>query len=139
MMELTLAVVGIDYPNKDRSNRRMELLYCRPGDRVELRLEPKNKHDRNAVAVFSERNIQVGYITAERAPFIGGKIRSGEPCRAMFQDLDVTAAYIRVRFGGDAPTMPATRANHFADAEGYVSSDPASGFYADPEAGQWGA
>lgn len=58
---------------------------------------------------------------------------------AVFQDLDVTAAYIRVRFGGDAPTLSPSRGDHFADADGYVSSDPESGFYADPDPGQWGA
>ncbi|WP_261295523.1 HIRAN domain-containing protein [Sphingomonas hylomeconis] len=62
--ELTLAVVGIEYPNADRarSNRRFEIELCAPGDPVELRREPKNVHDRFAVAVFSERGIQMGYL-----------------------------------------------------------------------------
>ena len=36
--ELSLAVVGIDFPNPDksRSNRRFEIALCRPGDPVEL-------------------------------------------------------------------------------------------------------
>jgi hypothetical protein len=47
MTELSLAVVGIDFPNPDksRSNRRFEIALCRPGDPVELRPEPKNPAD----------------------------------------------------------------------------------------------
>jgi hypothetical protein len=45
MDELTLSVVGIDFPNTDRSksNRRMELLLCAPGEPVDLRREPKTR------------------------------------------------------------------------------------------------
>ena len=130
--ELSLAVVGIDYANADKgkSNRRFELLQCQPGDPVELRREPKNPHDSNAVAVFSERGIQVGYLTAERAPWIGGKIAAGEEVIAIFQELSGAAAAIRIRFGGGAPTLPAAPpprpASSFED------------FQADPDGPEWG-
>lgn len=55
MDELTLAVVGIHFPNRDGGNRRFELLQCDPGDPIELRPEPRNPHDRFAVAVLNER------------------------------------------------------------------------------------
>jgi hypothetical protein len=44
MDELTTSIVGIDFPNEDKSksNRRMECMLCAPGDVVELRLEPTN-------------------------------------------------------------------------------------------------
>ena len=73
MDEMTLAVVGIDFPNEDkaRSNRRFELLASTVGDPVSLRPEPRNRHDPHAVAVFSSRDVQVGYLSAERAPLIG--------------------------------------------------------------------
>jgi hypothetical protein len=50
MDELTCNVVGIDFPNADKSksNRRMELMLCAPGEPVDLRREPKNPHDTNA-------------------------------------------------------------------------------------------
>ena len=40
MDELTTSIVGIDFPNEDKtkSNRRMECMMCAPGDPVELRL-----------------------------------------------------------------------------------------------------
>ncbi|MCP3731989.1 HIRAN domain-containing protein [Sphingomonas sp. MG17] len=109
--ELSLAVVGLDFPNKGKpkGNRRFEMLACRPGEPVELRLEPKNPADPNAIAVFSIRGIQLGYLTAERAPWIGSKIRNGEPFEVLFQEPSATAAWIRIRFGGGAPTLRPAR------------------------------
>nr|WP_010217014.1 HIRAN domain-containing protein [Sphingomonas sp. PAMC 26621] len=84
--DFRLAIVGIDFINAGKeSELRFELLQCAPGDPVELRREPKNPHDPNAVAVFSERGIQIGNLTAERAPWIGGKISAGEEAVAIFQ------------------------------------------------------
>ena len=106
--ELTLTVVGIDVPNPDKSksNRRMELLLCPPGEPIEMLLAPKNPHDPNAIAVWSARGVQVGYVSAERAPWIGGRIRAGEEYEAIFQALHGDAAYVRIRFGGGMPTLP---------------------------------
>lgn len=133
--ELSLAVVGIDYANADKakSNRRFELLQCEPGDPVELRREPKNAHDPNAVAVFSERGIQVGYLTAERAPWIGGKIAAGEEAVAIFQALGGGTATIRVRFGGGEPTLPA------ASPPPPLQTSYDDDFHADPDGPEWGA
>jgi hypothetical protein len=55
LQELTLAVVVIDFPNADGSNRRFEAMTTLPGERVELLPEPKNKHDANAIAVIGPR------------------------------------------------------------------------------------
>jgi hypothetical protein len=104
--ELSLAVVGIDYPNPDRSNRRFELALMRPGDPVELRREPKNPADPRAVGVFSERGIRVGYLSAERCGWVGARIARGEPLSAVFQELQGRIAVVRVRFGGGEPTLP---------------------------------
>lgn len=128
MNEFTLAVVGIDHANADGSNRRFELALCAPGERVELRPEPRNKHDRFAVAVFSARGQQIGYLTAERAPWIGSRIRAGEELAAVFQGLQGSAAYIRVRFGGGAPTLPQPR-----------EQAPPADFEPDPDGRIWGA
>lgn len=132
--ELSLAVVGIDYANKDEagSDRRFEMLVCEPGEPVDLRPEPDNEHDPHAVAVFSSRGIQLGYLTAERAPWIGGKLRAGEVWQAAFQARGATAAYIRVRFGGGAPTLPPERP---AGAGAYSNAD----FHPDPDGPMWGA
>jgi len=107
MDELTTSIVGIDFSNEDKSksNRRMECMLCAPGEAVELRLEPTNPYDENAVAIFSERGTQLGYVSAERAPLIGKRMKEGEAI-AVFQAMHGSGAYIRIRFGGGVPTLP---------------------------------
>jgi len=135
MDEMTLAVVGIDFPNEDkaRSNRRFEWLASAAGDPVTLRPEPRNRHDPNAIAVFSARGVQGGYLSAERAPLIGARIRRGEEIQAVFQALDKSVAYIRVRFGGGMPTLPEVRLDVSEDRGGDDL------FYPDAEGPDWGA
>lgn len=104
---MSLAVVGVDHLNKDGSDRRFEILLCKPGEPVELVLEPKNKKDRNAVAVFSARGVQLGYITAERAPRVGGILRSGREVHTVFQRVAPWGAWIRAAFDGETPVVAA--------------------------------
>lgn len=106
---MSLAVVGVRHPNRDKSNRAFEILLCRPGDRIELRPEPKNKHDENAIAVFSERGVQIGYLTAERAPLIGRRMNQGHEVQAIFQLATPFGAWLRVAFDGEAPVLPPDR------------------------------
>ncbi|OMJ31782.1 hypothetical protein BSZ14_11805 [Sphingomonas sp. Sph1(2015)] len=133
MDELTLAVVGIDFPNQDkaRSNRRFELLASAIGDPVSLCPEPRNRHDPHAIAVFSARDVQVGYLSAERAPLIGARMRRGEEVQAVYQGLKGSVAYIRVRFGGDMPTVPRAAEPLPERGEDDV--------FADPDGPEWGA
>ncbi|WP_440978282.1 HIRAN domain-containing protein [Sphingomonas pseudosanguinis] len=135
MDEMTLAVVGIDFPNEDkaRSNRRFEWLASAIGDPVTLQPEPRNRHDPNAIAVFSARGVQGGYLSAERAPLVGARIRRGEEVQAVFQGLDKAVAYIRVRFGGGAPTLPVSKPAPTGRGDG--NDD----FYPDAEGPDWGA
>lgn len=109
MEEFSTAVVGIQYPNVDKSHRRFEASLCKAGDTVHLVLEPRNKYDPRAVAVVSERGVQLGYLGAERCGWIGGRLAAGETCIAIFQALDTYTAMIRLRFGGDRPTLPTAR------------------------------
>lgn len=111
--ELSLAVVGLDFPNErgpgeQGGSRRFELALMRPGDPVFLRREPRNPADPRAVAVFSERGARIGYLTAERCGWIGARIDRGEPVSAVLQHdgAGAQAAYIRVRLGGGDPTLP---------------------------------
>ncbi|KQO06050.1 HIRAN domain-containing protein [Sphingomonas sp. Leaf242] len=138
MDELTLSVVGIDFPNADRSksNRRMELLLCAPGEPVDLRREPKNPHDANAVAVFSLRGVQMGYLSAERAPLIGRRMQQEEHV-AVFQALTGSMGYVRIRFGGGAPSLPDPEAP--TPARSRVAMFDPDAFYPDPEGPEWGA
>lgn len=108
--ELSLAVVGAAHANADGSNRRFEILLCTPGEPVELRPEPGNKADPHAIAVFSRRGVQIGYVTAERAPWIGRKMAAGADIRAIFQRATDFGALIRVNLEGKDPVLTLARA-----------------------------
>lgn len=109
--QLSIAVVGVDFPNRKPKkrgeiNRRFEIAACAPGERVELVLEPDNPADPQAVMIFSARAVQIGYVPAERAPLIGKHIRSGDDVRAIFQASTQWGAWIRVSLDGSDPVLP---------------------------------
>ncbi|RSV11641.1 hypothetical protein CA235_18395 [Sphingomonas sp. ABOLF] len=110
MRALSLAVVGADYPNKRGPGRRFELALCSPGELVELRPEPENPKDEYAVAVYSARGVQLGYLTAERAPYIGRMLRQGRDVAAVFQELTAYGGVIRAAFDGERPVLPTSSA-----------------------------
>ena len=111
----------------------------RVGEPVALRREPKNPHDANAVAVFSARDVQVGYVSAERAPLIGRRMQQ-EDHVVVFQALVGSMGYVRIRFGGGAPTLPDLVEGELA-ARSRVRAAPfdPDAFYPDPEGPEWGA
>ena len=129
--ELSLHVVGLDFanPDKSKSNRRFEMALCVPGERIDLVPQPKHPKDRNAVAVFTARGTQLGYLTAERAPWIGRRIADGELFEAIFQAALSYVAIVRVRFGEGMPTLPPPP----------LIAPAASDCEADPEGPEWGA
>ena len=103
---MTLPVVGIAYLNADGSNRQFEVMTCVPGEAVSLEPEPRNKHDRFAIAVKSVRGVQIGYLPAERAPWIGSMIRAGREISAIFQQATPYGAAIRLAMDGHTPVLP---------------------------------
>lgn len=131
---MSLAVVGVAYANDDasKSNRLFEIKLCKPGDPVELRPEPKNKHDPSAVAVFSERGVQIGYVMAERCGRIGALIREGREVLAIFQDEAQFGAWIRVAFDGEEPVLPVQSSAATSSGTQSRRSDPEDDLYVDP-------
>lgn len=103
---LSLAVVGANFPNKRGPTRWFGISLCKPGDPIKLVREPTNPADPRAVAVYSDRNIQLGYLTAERAPMIGSWLQNGRDVRAIFQERTDYGAVIRIAVDGDRPTLP---------------------------------
>lgn len=128
----SLAVVGADFPNRRGPTRRFELNLCKPGEPIELRPEPKNPKDERAIAVYSPRGIQLGYLTAERAPWIGGMLKRGRLITAIFQNQTAFGAWIRIAFDGEQPVLPADNRREHAADEGFAD-DPAPDFYPDEE------
>jgi hypothetical protein len=103
---MSLAVVGVAYPNRKGGSRQFEIAVCEPGEPVELRPEPTNPADHYAVAVYSCRGIQMGYITAERAPWISRQLAEGREIRVIFQNSFPRGAWIRAAFDGFDPILP---------------------------------
>jgi hypothetical protein len=130
MHELSVAIVGIGYDNDDGSNRLFHLRMQAPGDTLELRREPRNEHDEYAVSVYCRRGYRLGFVPAERAPWLGAKILDGLEVQAVFQELQEKIAVLRVRIGGGAPTLPASRIRGEAEEPD---------FYPDPDGPEWGA
>lgn len=131
---MSLAVVGVEYPNRDKakSNRRFEIALCKPGDPVVLVPEPKNPADPNAVAVFSDRGTQLGYVTAERCGRIGALIREGREVEAVFQQAAPYGCVIRVAFDGALPIVDANTKPIIRQPETTEGADPDFGFEPDP-------
>lgn len=125
----TIAVVGAGYLNRDGSNRQFAIRMCDLGEQMELRPEPRNKHDERAVAVFSARGKQIGYLPAERSPQIVKMIGEGREVRAVFQEETEFGAAIRVAFDGDEPVLPERRAEEPPVPVG----DPDTGFWPDED------
>jgi hypothetical protein len=116
---LSLTVVGVQHPNKRGPTRHFAIALCRPGDPVELRREPKNPKDENAVAVFNATGIQMGYLSAERAPWIGGMLLKNRVITAVFQATAGYGAVIRVAFDGEKPELPPVRESVGDDPDFY--------------------
>lgn len=122
MREFSLHVVGADYPNRGGGNRRFEILLCVAGEAVTLVPEPRNPVDPNAVMVLSSRGVQIGYLTADRAAWIVGMLRSGREVAGVFQQATAMGAAIRVAFDGAVPVLPGAAA---------VEADPEPDFWPD--------
>ena len=138
MRQQSLAIVGLPYANAKGPGRRFEAELCVPGEPVELRPEPKNPFDEHAIAVFSCRGVQLGYLKSERAVLIGTLWRQGRETRAIFQGLDATVGWIRVAFDGDVPALPPADAKR-PPAPRNESLDDDPGFWPDPDGDTWGA
>lgn len=123
----TLPIVGIHFPNKRGPSRRFELELCVEGEELELRPEPENRADPEAVAVYSARGVQIGYVPAERCARLTALIRQGRDILAVFQGFDEFKAYARIAYDGDVPVLPKQR-----NAAAQIQPDSESGFWPDP-------
>lgn len=83
--DFSLPARGERFDNEDGTSRQEELARCRPGEPVRLVREPDNPHDPAAVAIVSSRGVQLGYVPADRAVWIGSKIDRGYDVRAIVE------------------------------------------------------
>lgn len=108
--ELSIACVGARYENPRRKgqptgSREMEIRFAERGTPVELRAEPNNPADQNAIAVYSREGVQMGYVSADRTLIIRRAWEEGREVVALFQDRTSWGAWIRVGFDRE-PTLP---------------------------------
>jgi hypothetical protein len=108
--ELSIACVGARHPNPKRKGqptgaREMEILFAARGDPVTLTPEPENKHDENAIAVYSQGEVQIGYVSAERTLLIHRAWHDAREVYAVFQERTPWGVWLRVGFGR-VPTLP---------------------------------
>jgi hypothetical protein len=122
-------IVGITYPNADGSSRLFVVKTCRPGDPLELRPEPKHPLDPYALRVLNARGEQLGFVPADRAPWIGAKMRAG-PVSTIFQGETRFGAMARIRIGEGDPTLPEVREPEIVQDEDAI---------VDPDGPTWGA
>lgn len=70
-------LVGEAAVNEDGASRQEELLLSEPGERVELRREPDNEDDPNAILVLSARGIPIGRVDRGGAAILAPIVDSG--------------------------------------------------------------
>ena len=108
-----LRVVGERYPNRDGSSRQAALARCRVGASVDLRREPDNPADPGAVADYSQHDEQIGYLGADRAAWLRGKLDRGYDLQARIgrlhggrrTGLPITAV-LAINLHGEEPSVP---------------------------------
>ena len=79
----TLIGTGERFNNADGTSRQRELALCQHGEPVIMIREPANPRDRMAVALFSVRGIQIGYLSREHAQWIGKEMDDGREASAV--------------------------------------------------------
>ena len=127
--ELSLAIVGAGFDNarrrgKPTGNRQTEILMSEPGEAVTLMPDHRNPHDANAIAVFSSRGVQMGYIVADRTSIIHKAWEAARDVRAVFQEAIVGGAAIRVAFDRDPVLPPPRPADHVPEVRKMVGGSP---------------
>lgn len=111
--DFSLPACGEVHANNDGTCRQCELALCRPGDRLRLVREPKNIHDRNAIAIVTERGVRVGYLSRRYASVWASKIDRGAAPRVIVERIKgvglpgaMLGLVMRVNLEGEEPELP---------------------------------
>lgn len=111
--DFSLPARGEWFENEDGSSRQAELALCQPGEWLDLVREPENPHDPMAVAIFTSRGAQVGYLSAEHAGWIGSKMDRGYDVRAIVERVKgahlpgaTLGLVMRLNMEGEEPELP---------------------------------
>ncbi len=88
--ETTIKVTGISYDNHELAWRNVSVKA--PLD-IELRREPENKHDGNAIAVYVD-GMHGGYVPRGVASALAPKLDAGYKTRIMDYKVTLSAHYV---------------------------------------------
>ena len=106
--EYRLIGVGERSSDADGSSRQDELARCVPWEALELRREPGNPRDPRAIAVYSCRGVQLGYLSRENAEWIAPRLDRGAAAEASVftvapkgRPTSPLALTLGLRLGGD--------------------------------------
>ncbi len=105
MRALTIAIAGADHPNKRGPARHFGIKLCAPGDLLELRPEPNNPADGNAIAIYERGGIQLGYVPADKCQWFQSTIARGVELIAVFQCHTDRGGLVRIGFD-HTPSLP---------------------------------
>jgi hypothetical protein len=107
-------VAGVSHKNSDRSTRQKiirEKVY--QGERLELRHDDNNKHDKFAVALFSSGGGQIGYLESRLARDVRGWQAEGCSVEVIVKEVtggegkELNGVNILLRiWEPDEPSMP---------------------------------
>jgi hypothetical protein len=132
MPSLSLAIVGADYPNKRGPGRRFDLAICVPGEPIELRPEDSNPADEWAIAVYSCRGVQLGYIPSQRAPLVRKWMSESREMTAVFQARSAFGGWLRLGLDGEVPVVDLNPPEPDAQQTVRDGADPDFEFQPDP-------
>ena len=111
--DFSLPICGERFDNEDGTSRQDELRRCSPGELITLMREPDNPHDHMAVAVYSCRGVQVGYLGRERACWIGSKMDRGYLVAGIVHRVkgahlagSALGLVLRLNLDGEEPELP---------------------------------
>lgn len=105
MRALTVPIRGATHPNNRGPSRTFGINLLRPGDPVELRPEPSNKHDGNAIAIYEAGGIKLGYVPADKCQWLHSTMARGVELFAIFQAPSEHGGFIRIGFD-HVPALP---------------------------------
>lgn len=105
-------IAGLDYANRDGSDRHEILSTCKIGEDVNLVREPNNSHDENAIMVVRKNGQQLGYLRREVAKRLVTQVKVADLLGAEIAEYDGANALLRVVL------VPYERAQSIVDAGG---------------------
>ena len=90
---------GVTWDNADGSSRQTIARGLSEYDELELRPEPNNPFDKNAIALFTQDGLQVGYLEGRVAGEVTRRMNTGGSARCFVRAVRERGSVCGVSFG----------------------------------------